>query len=266
MPSTQTRETTPPPLPKTARYAFRALAAVAEQVTRQGHTVLPLNVGDPNIFDFQTPPHLIEAVYKAMRDNKNGYAPSAGIKEALDAIRAEVERQGMRSVQDVFVTSGVSEAVDICLTALLNPGEQILTPSPDYPLYSAVLSRLGIPITTYDLNEHDEWQPDLVDIQRKISSLTRAIVLINPNNPTGSVCSQRMLGQLAEFARRHNLVIFADEIYDKLILDDDHQHVSLAAVAPDVPVVTFGGLSKNYLAPGWRIGWGIVSGVAAAVK
>jgi len=201
-----------------------------------------------------------------MRDNKNGYAPSPGITEALDAIRAEAARKSISSVQDVFVTTGVSETVDLCLTALINPGENILTPSPDYPLYSAVLSKLGIPITTYDLNEHDEWQPDLVDIQRKISSRTRAIVLINPNNPTGSVCSQRMLGQLAEFARRHNLVIFADEIYDKLILDDDHQHVSLAAVAPDVPVVTFGGLSKNYLAPGWRIGWGIVSGEAAAVK
>jgi len=109
----------------------------------------------------------------------------------------------------------VSETVDICLTALINPGENILTPSPDYPLYSAVLSKLASQSTTYDLNEHDEWQPDLVDIKRKISSRTRAIVLINPNNPTGSVCSQRMLEQLAEFARHHNLVIFADEIYDQ---------------------------------------------------
>ncbi|PYX13394.1 MAG: aminotransferase, partial [Acidobacteria bacterium] len=200
------------------RYAIRDLALVADEVTREGHTVLSLNVGDPNIFDFQTPAHLIEAVYRAMRDNKNGYAPSPGITEALDAIRAEAARKSISSVQDVFVTTGVSETVDLCLTALINPGENILTPSPDYPLYSAVLSKLGIPITTYDLNEHDEWQPDLVDIQRKISSRTRAIVLINPNNPTGSVCSQRMLGQLAEFARRHNLVIFADEIYDKLIL------------------------------------------------
>src|SRR5437667_8870026 len=248
------------------RYAIRDLALVADEVTREGHTVLSLNVGDPNIFDFQTPAHLIEAVYRAMRDNKKGYAPSPGITEALDAIRVEAERKSIASVQEVFVATGVSETVDICLTALINPGEIILTPSPDYPLYSAVLSKLGIPITTYDLNEHDEWQPDLVDIQRKITSSTRAIVLINPNNPTGSVCSQRMLEQLAEFARHHNLVIFADEIYDKLILDDDHQHVSLAAVAPDVPVVTFGGLSKNYLAPGWRIGWGIVSGEGAAVK
>src|SRR5881275_2895539 len=131
----QTREIAAAQRIENVRYAIRDLALVADEVTREGHTVLSLNVGDPNIFDFQTPPHLIEAVYKAMRDNKNGYAPSAGIKEALDAIRAEAERQGMHSVQDVFVTSGVSEAVDICLTALLNPGEQILTPSPDYPLY-----------------------------------------------------------------------------------------------------------------------------------
>jgi alanine-synthesizing transaminase len=262
----QTREIAAAQRLENVRYAIRDLALVADEVTRQGHTVLTLNVGDPNIFDFQTPAHLIEAVYRAMKDNKNGYAPSPGIKEALDAIRAEAARKSISSVQDVFVTTGVSETVDICLTALINPGEEILTPSPDYPLYSAVLSKLGISITTYDLNEHDEWQPDLVDIQRKITSRTRAIVLINPNNPTGSVCSRRMLGQLAEFARRHNLVIFADEIYDKLILDDDHQHVSLAAVVPDVPVVTFGGLSKNYLAPGWRIGWGIVSGEASAVK
>ncbi|PYX08051.1 MAG: aminotransferase [Acidobacteria bacterium] len=266
MPLAQTREIAAAQRLDKVRYAIRDLALVADEVTRQGHTVLSLNVGDPNIFDFQTPPHLIEAVHRAMKDNKNGYAPSPGIREAIDSIRAEAARKGISSVQDVFITGGVSEAVDICLSALINPGEHILTPSPDYPLYSAVLSKLGIPITTYDLNEDDGWQPDLVDIQRKITSSTRAIVLINPNNPTGSVCSRRMLERLAEFARRHNLVIFADEIYDKLILDDNQQHVSLAAVAPDLPVVTFGGLSKNYLAPGWRIGWGIVSGEASAVK
>ena len=155
--------------------------------------------------------------------------------------------------------------MDICLSALVNPGESVLTPSPDYPLYSAVLCNLGLPVTSYDLNEDDGWQPDLIDVQRKITSRTRALVLINPNNPTGSVCSRRMLEQLAELARRNHLVIFADEIYDKLILDGQ-QHISIAAVAPDLPVVTFGGLSKNYLAPGWRIGWGIVSGDADAVK
>ena len=273
MPSTQIREVAAAQRLDNVRYAIRDLASVADEVTRQGHKVLSLNVGDPNIFDFQTPPHLIEAVYRAMRDGKNGYAPSPGIPEAVEAIRREAARKGISTVQDVFVTSGASEAVDVCLTALVNPGENILTPSPDYPLYSAVLCKLGIPVVAYDLNEDDAWQPDLIDLQRKINSRTRAIVLINPNNPTGAICSRRMLEQLAELARRNNLVIFADEIYDKLILGEsgengtgNDEQISIAAIAPDVPVVTFGGLSKNYLAPGWRIGWGIVSGDAHAVK
>lgn len=271
MPITPTREVAAAQRLDNVRYAIRDLACVADEVTRQGHRVLALNVGDPNIFDFKTPPHLIEAVYKAMRDGKNGYAPSPGIAEALEAIRGEAARKGISTIQDAFVTSGASEAVDVSLTALVNPGEHILTPSPDYPLYSAVLCKLGIAVTSYDLNEDDAWQPDLVDIQHKINARTRAIVLINPNNPTGAVCSRRMLEQLAELARRNNLVIFADEIYDQLILDDGEKgnhcnHLSIAAIAPDVPVITFGGLSKNYLAPGWRIGWGVVSGDAAAVK
>lgn len=247
------------------RYAIRDLACVADEVIKQGHKILPLNIGDPLNFDFETPRHMIEAVYKAMRDGKNGYAPSSGIKEAIDAIRGDAARKGITNIQDAFVTSGASEAVDVCLTALVNPGDNVLTPSPDYPLYSAVLCKLGIELNTYDLNEDDGWQPELPDIQRKITSRTRGIVLINPNNPTGAVCSRRMLESIAELARRHNLVIFADEIYDKLILDND-QHISIAAVAPDVPVVTLGGISKNYLAPGWRIGWAVVSGEAAAVK
>jgi alanine-synthesizing transaminase len=265
MPITQVREIAAAHRLDNVRYAIRDLAPLADQVIKQGHKVLPLTVGDPNIFDFQTPPHLIEAVYKAMRDGKNGYAPSPGIPEALEAIRGEAARMGITTLQDVFVTAGASEAVDVCLTALLNPGDEILTPCPDYPLYSAVLAKLGIDITTYFLNEDDGWQPDLVDLGKKITSRTRAIVLINPNNPTGAICSRRMLQQIAELARRHNLVIFADEIYDKLMLDGD-EHVSMAAVAPDLPIVTFGGISKNYLAPGWRLGWGMVSGEAAAVK
>jgi alanine-synthesizing transaminase len=265
MPVTQTREITAASRLENVRYAIRDLACVADEVIKLGHKILPLNIGDPINFDFQTPRHLIEAVYKAMRDGKNGYAPSPGIKEALDAIRGEAARKGISSVQDVFVTSGVSETVDLCLTALLNPGDDLLTPSPDYPLYSAVLAKMGIKPNTYDLNEDDSWQPELSDIKRKITPRTRGIVLINPNNPTGSVCTRAMLAEIAELARQHNLVIFADEIYDKLILDGE-QTISIAAVAPDVPVVTFGGLSKNYLAPGWRIGWGIVSGEAAAIK
>lgn len=265
MPLTQAREVLASARLENVRYAIRDLACVADEVALQGHKILPLNIGDPITFDFETPSHLIDAVHKAMRDGKNGYAPSMGVKEALDAIRGEATRKGITAIQDVFVTAGVSESVDICLTALLNPGEDILTPCPDYPLYSAVLAKLGIELNTYFLNEEDGWQPDLDDIKRKLTPHTRAIVLINPNNPTGSVCSRPMLEDIAELARRHNLVVFADEIYDKLILDDD-EHISIAAVAPDVPVITFGGLSKNYLAPGWRLGWGVVSGDPAVVK
>ncbi len=249
MPLTQAREISAARRLDSVRYAIRDLACVADEVIKEGHKVLPLNVGDPLNFDFQTPPHIIEAVYKAMRDGKNGYAPSPGIPEALEAIRGEAARKGITTVRDVFVTSGVSETVDLCISALVNPGEDILTPA----------------INAYDLDEDDMWQPELADIERKLTPRTRGIVLINPNNPTGSLCSRQMLEQVAELARRHNLVVFSDEIYDKLILEDT-PHIAFAAVAPDVPCVTFGGMSKNYLVPGWRIGWGIVSGDAAATK
>jgi len=265
MPLTQTREIASASRLENVRYAIRDLACVADEVIQQGHMVLPLNVGDPLNFDFHTPAHIVEAVYRAMRDGKNGYAPSSGIPEALEAIRAEAARKGISNVQDVFVTSGVSETVDLCLTALVNPGEDILTPSPDYPLYSAVLCKLGIRLNAYDLNEDDGWQPELADIERKITPRTRGIVLINPNNPTGSLCTRKMLEQIADLARRHNLIVFSDEIYDKLILEDT-PHIAFASVAPDVPSVTFGGMSKNYLVPGWRVGWGIVSGEAVGVR
>ena len=265
MPLTQVREITAASRLANVRYAIRDLACVADEVVKQGHKVLPLNIGDPLSFDFQTPPHIIDAVHKAMRDGKNGYAPSEGVPEALEAIRAEAARKGITAVQDVFVTSGVSETVDVCLSALMNAGDDFLTPSPDYPLYSALLCKLGNRLNAYDLNEEDGWQPELADIESKITPRTRGIVIINPNNPTGSLCTRQMLEQIAELARRHNLLVFSDEIYDKLILDGT-QHIAFAAVAPDVPCVTFGGMSKNYLVPGWRIGWGIVSGEASAVK
>ena len=265
-PITQTREITAARRLEEVRYAIRDLAVLADELTGQGRKILPLNICDPLKFDFATPPHMIEAVLKAMRDGKNGYGPSLGIDPALEAIRREAERKGIRNIQSVFVTQGVSEGVDLCLTALLNRGEFVLTPSPEYPLYSAVLAKLEVPLHAYDLNEDNGWEPDLEQLKSRITERTRGIVVINPNNPTGAVYSRPTLEAIAELARRHNLVIFADEIYDKLVLDDGVKHVSLAAIAPDVPVVTFGGLSKGYLVPGWRIGWGVVSGEAAAVK
>ena len=246
------------------RYAIRDIAVVAEEVARQGHKILPLNIGDPLKFDFATPPHIIDAVVKAMRDGHNGYAPSSGIPEAVEAVRAEAERRGFRNIQSVFITQGVSEAVDLCLTALVNPGENVLTPSPEYPLYSAVLAKLEAEPNSYALDESRGWEPDVDDLARRINARTRGIVVINPNNPTGAVYSRPTLEAIADLARRHHLVIFADEIYDKLILDDD-PHTSLATLAPDVPVVTFNGLSKAYLVPGWRLGYVVVTGPAASV-
>lgn len=246
------------------RYAIRDVAVLAEEVARQGHEILPLNIGDPLQFDFATPPALIEAVVKAMRDGHGGYAPSTGIPEALEAVRGEAHRKGIRNVQSVFITQGVSEAVDLCLAALVNPGENLLTPRPEYPLYWAVLAKLGAELNPYALDEGSGWEPDLDDMARRVNSRTRAIVVINPNNPTGSLYSRRTLEAVAELAREHNLVVFADEIYDKLTLEGEH--VSLAGLAPDVPVITFGGLSKAYLAPGWRVGWGIASGDAGTLR
>lgn len=241
------------------RYAIRDIAVLADQLTAQGKKILPLNIGDPLKFDFRTPPHLVEAVAKAMRDGKDGYAPSSGVREALEAVRGDAERKGIGNIQEVFVTQGVSEAVDVCLTALVNSGENVLTPCPEYPLYSAVLAKLGAQVNAYALSEERGWEPDLDDLRSRVNPRTRAIVVINPNNPTGACYSRPTLEAILDLARQHNLVVFADEIYDKLILDGP-PHVTLAALAPDVPIVSFNGLSKAYLAPGWRVGWAVVSG------
>jgi alanine-synthesizing transaminase len=246
------------------RYAIRDLAVLAEDLTRQGKTILPLNIGDPVSFDFQTPAHLIEAAAKAMRDGHNGYAPSLGEPKALEAIRAEAEGKGIRNIQSVFVAEGVSEAVDIVLTALLEPHESVLTPLPDYPLYDAVLAKLNAQPNSYNLDENNDWQPDVEHLESLVTKSTRALVVINPNNPTGAVYSRATLERIVEVARRHNLVVFSDEIYARLILDGE-PHISIASLAPDLPVVTFGGLSKEYLAPGWRVAWGIVSGDPAVI-
>ncbi len=241
-------------------YAVRDIVVLANEVAKTGKEMLYLNIGDPNQFDFKTPDPIIEATYLAMKANRTGYAPSSGIQEALDAIAGEADRCGIRNVHDIFITSGGSEAIDICLTALVEGGQNVLTPSPGSPLYTAILSKLGARENPYYLDESNGWQPDIDDMAGKINEKTRAIVLINPNNPTGSVSSRKTLEAIVDLALEHDLVIFADEIYDKLILDEDEKQVSIASLNPDAPVITFNGLSKSYLVPGFRIGWGIVSG------
>ena len=242
------------------RYAIRDLAVVADEVAREGHKILYLNIGDPCKFDFPTPPHMIDAVHKAMRDGHNSYGESLGIKPAVDAIRRQAEANGFKDIQSIFVGYGSGEVIDSCLTALLNPGDNVLTPSPEYPLYGAVLAKLDAAANAYDLDESNGWEPDLADLERKINPRTKAILLINPSNPTGAVMSRKTLEHVLELSRRHNLLILADEIYDKLIFDPEEKHISIATLAQDVPIITFNGLSKAYLVPGWRIGWAIATG------
>lgn len=240
-------------------YAVRDIVVLANQVAKTGKEMLYLNIGDPNLYDFVPPKHLVDATYQAMLKNLNGYAPSSGIKDAVDAIEKEAERKGIKNVHDIFVTTGASEAIDICLTALVNDGENVLTPTPGYPLYTAISSKLQMMENPYYLDESNGWLPDIDDIKSKINDKTKAIVLINPNNPTGSLYTKENLQQIVDLALEHNLVIFADEIYDKLLFDGK-KHISIAALNKDVSCITFGGLSKNYMVPGFRIGWGIVSG------
>ena len=240
-------------------YAVRDIVVLADEVAKTGKEMLYLNIGDPNLFDFQPPAHLVKATYEAMIKNLNGYAPSSGIKEAISAIEREAERKGISNVHDIFVTTGASEAIDICLTALVNDGENVLTPTPGYPLYTAIASKLSLMENPYYLNEENGWLPDIDDIKSKINKKTKAIILINPNNPTGSLYTFGNLQKIIDLALENDLVIFADEIYDKLLFDGK-KHVSIASLNKDVSCVTFGGLSKNYMVPGFRIGWGIVSG------
>lgn len=240
-------------------YAIRDIVVLADQVKKTGKKMYYLNIGDPNVYDFETPHEIIESIHKAMLENKNGYASSIGEQFALDAIFRDAEKKGIRNIQAGFVTSGASEAIEICLSALVNKGENFLMPTPGYPLYTAVQGKYEMEPNPYYLDESNGWQPDVEDIKSKINSKTKAIVLINPNNPTGSICKEDTLKEIINLAIEHNLVIFADEIYDKLIFDNK-KLVSIASLNDQVPVITFSGLSKNFLAPGFRIGWGVVSG------
>lgn len=240
-------------------YAVRDVILLAEAAARQGREMTYLNIGDPNKYDFQTSAVIIEAVHQAMLANRNGYAPSSGIEEAREAIRESGHRKGIGPIQDVFVTTGASEAIDICLTALLNPGDNVLLPAPGYPLYSAIIHKLEAEPRFYYLDEENDWQPDPEEIASRIDDRTRGIVIINPNNPTGAVYRKDVLEGIIALARERNLLIFSDEIYDSLTLDGV-EHLSTAALDPEAPVMTFNGLAKNYLAPGFRIGWGIASG------
>lgn len=243
------------------KYAIRDIIALANSVAASGKDMYYLNIGDPNIYDHVTPDTVVNPTIEAIKANKNGYAPSSGVKEALDAISRDAEKKGIENILDVFVTTGASEAIELSLTALLNPGDNFLMPTPGYPLYTAVQSKLMLEPNPYYLDESKGWQPDIEDIKAKINDKTKAIVLINPNNPTGSITKKDTLLEIVQLAKEHNLVIISDEIYDKLIFDNT-EYISIGALDKEVSCITFSGLSKNFIAPGFRIGWGVASGRA----
>jgi len=242
-------------------YAVRDVVSLARQAEAAGRKIIGLNIGDPCQFDFHTPAPVVEAIVKALRDNKTSYSASEGIPEALEAIRRDAEeRKGIRDIQGVFVGHGASEPIELLLNAILEPGEAVLLPSPGYPLYSAVLAKTSARAVYYNLDESNGWQPDLDHIRTLVDAGTRALVLINPNNPTGSVADRACLESLLEIAAQHQLVVLSDEIYDRMLIDPETTFVSTAALRDDVPVATFCGLSKVWLGPGLRIGWTILSG------
>lgn len=250
------------------KYAIRNIAAEASRLEAQGMKILPCNIGDPLRFDFATPPHLIEAVTKALRDGNNQYVASAGLKEAREAVAAHM-KPAVRP-EDVFITAGVSEALDLALTALLEAGDEVLLPSPGYPLYNAIAARLQAKVIPYFLDESKGWALDADEIASKVSPRTKAIVICNPNNPTGAVATRAQLEAVLAVARKHNLVVLSDEIYDRLLFTGEH--VPTATLCDDVPLITLNGLSKAYLCPGWRVGWlafhtpKLLANVATAVQ
>jgi alanine-synthesizing transaminase len=242
-------------------YAVRDVVGLARQAEAAGKRIFSLNIGDPCQFDFRTPEPVIEAIVKALRDNKTSYSASEGIPEAREAIRRDAEeRKGIRSIQGIFVGHGASEPIELLLNALLEPGEGVLLPRPGYPLYSAVLAKTSARAIYYNLEESNGWQPNPDHIRQVVDAGTRALVIINPNNPTGSVADRKTLEAVLEIAARHQLVVLSDEIYDRMLIDPETAFLSTAALRDDVPVATFCGLSKVWLGPGLRIGWTILSG------
>jgi alanine-synthesizing transaminase len=235
-------------------YAIRNIVAEAKKVEATGTNVRYLNIGDPNQFGFLTPPHLIEAVEKAMRDGHNGYTPSPGIQAAREAAAADFISRGVNvSADRVLITSGTSEGIELALTAIVDEGDEVLVPSPTYPLYTAVLAKIGAQPAYYRTDHTNGWQPDLDHIKSLINRKTRALVVIDPNNPTGAIYPDAMRKSLIEIAEDAGLVILADEVYGDLSYDGPVP--PMAALASQAAIISYSSLSKAYLAPGWRAGW-----------
>jgi len=252
-------------------YAIRNIVAEAQRVEAAGTKVRYLNIGDPIAFGFKTPPHLIDAVEQALRDGHNNYGPSAGIPAAREAVAQEYSHNGFSvSADRVFITAGTSEGIELALSALVDDGGEVLVPMPTYPLYTAVLAKLSARAKYYRLDPNRSWMPDLDHLRSLVTPDTRALVVIDPNNPTGAVYPPDTRRALLAFAEEHGLVMLADEVYGDLGFDGPVPPYGL--LDPDAAIISFSSLSKAYLAPGWRTGWMAIGGsprlddVVAAVK
>ncbi|WP_372864814.1 pyridoxal phosphate-dependent aminotransferase [Spongiibacter sp.] len=238
----------------------------ANELEEEGYRILKLNIGNPAPFGFNAPEEIIQDVIRMLPESE-GYSDSKGLYSARKAVMQECQKIGIPGVEinDIYLGNGCSELITMATQALLNIGDEVLIPSPDYPLWTAVVSLSGAKPVHYLCEEDNDWQPSLEDIRSKITDKTRAIVIINPNNPTGAVYSREMLEALVAIAEEYELVIFADEIYSK-ILYDDAVHIPLGSISRDVLCLTFNGLSKAYRLAGFRSGWMIVSGAKDRAK
>jgi alanine-synthesizing transaminase len=235
-------------------YAIRNIVAEARKVEASGKAVRYLNIGDPIAAGFSTPPHLIEAVNRAMRHGQNGYTPSTGILEAREAVADDFSARGFPVDPDrVVLTTGTSEGIELTLNALVDPDDEVLVPTPTYPLYTAVVAKMGAKSVYYRTDPNQGWQPDLDHIRSLITERTRALVLIDPNNPTGAVYPRETKLAIIELAERHGVTILSDEVYGDLAYGGPVE--PLGSHAPDAAIVAYSSLSKAYLAPGWRGGW-----------
>jgi len=238
-------------------YAIRNIVAEARAVEARGGRVRYLNIGDPVAFGFQTPAHLVETVARAMRDGHNGYLASAGTPDARAAVADEYSSHGVAtSPERVVITAGTSEGIELALSALVNPGDEVLVPSPTYPLYTAILAKLDAVPRYYRLDPDQHWLPDLEHLRSQVSERTKALVVIDPNNPTGAVYPPAIRRGLIDLAERHELTILADEVYGELGFDGPVP--LLGSLDQEAPIISFSSLSKAYLAPGWRTGWLVV--------
>lgn len=227
----------------------------AQRMIAQGMDILKLNIGNPAPFGFRAPEKVIEKMSENLT-NTEGYSDSKGLLEARQAILKYCKSKNIpcASVDDIYTGNGVSELITMSMQGLLNDGDEILVPSPDYPLWTASVTLAGGNAVHYRCDEQQEWYPDIEDMKKKISPKTKGIVVINPNNPTGSVYPKEVLEQIVQLARENDLILFADEIYDRLVMDGI-EHISLASLAPDILTLSFNGLSKSHLIAGYRCGW-----------